>query len=51
MKLIQGIAGSPDNKVGKDTKRLGLQLGVDISLNPSPIPPLDSELKYLMSII
>lgn len=46
MKLVQGIAGSPDSKVGKEIERLGLKPGVAISLNPSPMPPLDYELKY-----
>lgn len=46
MKLVQGVAGSPDTKVGKEIERLGLKPSVAITLNPSPMPPLDSELKY-----
>jgi hypothetical protein len=46
MKLIQRIAGSPDNKVGKDTESLELKLDVVTTLNLSQINPLDHELKY-----
>lgn len=48
--IIQELERSHDNKKMKDAEyslgRLGLKLGVAITLNPSPIPPLESELKY-----
>lgn len=47
MKLVQRVTGSPDSKVGNEIERLGLKPGAAISLNPLPIPPLDSESKYV----
>jgi len=48
--IIQELERSHDNKKVKDAEyslgRLGLKLGVAITLNPSPLPPLESELKY-----
>ena len=48
--IIQELERSHDNKKVKDAEyslgRLGLKLGVAITLNPSPMPPLESELKY-----
>jgi hypothetical protein len=46
LKLTQGIAGSPNNKVDEDIEHFGLKPGIAITLNPSPMQPLDSELKY-----
>ena len=49
-KIIQELAGSHDPKKLKDAEYslylLGLKLGVAITLNPSPMPPRVSELKY-----
>ena len=48
--IIRELERSHDNKKVKDAKyslgRLGLNLGVAITLNPSVMPPLESELKY-----
>jgi hypothetical protein len=48
--IIQELAGSHDNKKMKEAEyflgHLGLKLGVAITLYPSPMPPLGSELKY-----
>ena len=48
--IIQELERSHDNKKVKDAEyslgRLGLKLGVAITLNPTPMPPLESELKY-----
>jgi len=48
--IMQELERSHDNKKVKDADyslgRLGLKLGVAITLNPSPMPPLESELKY-----
>ncbi len=43
---MQGIAGSPDNRVDEDIERLKLKPGVAITLNSSPMQLLDSEFKY-----
>ena len=49
-KIIQGLAGSRDQKKLKDAEYslypIGIKIGVAITLNPSPMPPLESELKY-----
>ena len=49
-KIIQELSGSGNPKKLKEAEHLlqylGLKIGVTISLNPSPMPPLDSELKY-----
>jgi hypothetical protein len=49
-KMIQELAGSHDTKKVKEAEyllqNLGLKLGVAITLNPSPMPLLESELKY-----
>jgi hypothetical protein len=49
-KIIQELAGSHDTKKLKEAEYslqiLGLKIGVAITLNPSNMPPLDSELKY-----
>ena len=49
-KIIQGLAGSRDQKKLKEAEYalqyLGIKIGVAITLNPSPMPPLESELKY-----
>ena len=49
-KIIQELGGSRDTKKVKEAEYLlqysGLKLGVAVTLNPSPMPPLCSELKY-----
>ncbi len=49
-KIIQELGGSRDTKKLKEAEYslqcLGLKLGVAITLNPSPMPSLKSELKY-----
>ena len=49
-KIIQELGGSRDPKKLKEAEYLlqylGLKLGVAITLNPPPMPPLESELKY-----
>lgn len=48
--IMQTLERSHDIKKLKEAEYslgfLGLKLGVAITLNPSPMPPLDSELKY-----
>jgi len=48
--IMQELERSHDNKKVKEAEyslgRLGLKLGISITLNPSPMPPLESELKY-----
>ena len=48
--IIRELERSHNNKKVKDAKYslgwLGLKLGVAITLNPSVMPPLESELKY-----
>jgi len=50
VQIIQDLDHSHDIKKIKEAEyslgRLGLKLGVAITLNPSPMPPLDSELMY-----
>lgn len=50
VKIIQELAGTHDAKKLKEAedalRQLGLKLGVAATLNPSPMPPLDTELKY-----
>ena len=47
---LSQLSGSRDPKKFKEAEYLlqylGLKIGVAISLNPSTMPPLDSELKY-----
>jgi hypothetical protein len=47
---MQGLDGSHDAKKVREAEylfqSLGLKLGVAVTLNPSPMPSLDSELKY-----
>lgn len=47
---MQELYGSHDAKKLKDAEyalqRLGLKLGVAVTLNPSPMPPISTELKY-----
>jgi hypothetical protein len=49
-KIIQELGGSRETKKLKEAEyslqSLGLKLGVAVTLNPSPMPPLKSELKY-----
>ena len=49
-KVMQELERSHDNKKLREAEYslgcLGLKLGVAITLNPSPMPPLDSELTY-----
>ena len=50
VQIIQDLDRSHDIKKIKEAEyslgRLWLKLGVAITLNPSPMPPLDSELMY-----
>lgn len=50
IQIIQDLGGSHDPRKIQETERLlkplGIKLGVAITLNPSPMPPLESELKY-----
>ena len=49
-RIMQELGGSHDTKKVKEAEYLlqylGLKLGVAVTLNPSPMPPLNSELKY-----
>jgi hypothetical protein len=49
-KIMQELSGSHDNKKLREAEYLlqylGLKLGVAVTLNPSPMLPLDSESKY-----
>jgi len=50
MRILNELAGSHDAKKLKEAEyalsSLGLKLGVAATLNPSPTPPLNSELQY-----
>jgi hypothetical protein len=49
-KIMHELAGSHDAKRTKEAEyalgQLGIKIGVTVTLNPSSMPPLDSELKY-----
>jgi hypothetical protein len=49
-RIMQNLERSHDNKKIKEAEyslqNIGLKFGVAVTLNPSPMPPLDSELKY-----
>ena len=50
MAIMQELSGSHDTKKLKEAEyalsNIGMKLGVAVTLNPSPMPPIDTELKY-----